>query len=70
MEKNLKEFLDNQDSVRSNLTNFIIKKQMSVNKASADIGVSYVTLSAFLKKNKKIELIPLSKIVNFIEKNK
>lgn len=67
---NLKDFLDNQTELRTQLLKLIIKRELSVNSASAQMGIAYTTLTGFLKKNKNIGLIQLSKVSNFIEKNK
>lgn len=68
--ESLKEIMDGQYVLRCNLTEILVKKQISLNKLADDIGVNRGTITKFLTLGKDIEVfLTLMKIKNYIEKN-
>lgn len=63
----LKKKLTDQTELREKLLKLIMKKKLSITSAAKQIGIAYNTLDSFLKKNRNIDLIPLSKVLDFIE---
>jgi len=68
--ESLKEIIDNQQHIRLQLTDILIKKKISRSALAKDIGINRETLHRFLRLGKDIELfLTLMKVKEYIVKN-
>lgn len=65
----VRNLLRDQSELRTKLMKLILKKKLSMGNAAKEIGIAFNTLNGFLKQDKNIDLVPLAKVLDYIDQN-
>lgn len=64
------DFMNNQQSIRNELTEIAIRNMLSFRQLGRDIGLATSTICKFIRLKEDISFLPLSKMKNYCDTNR